>query len=198
MAKNKIIRPCSLLLIGGSAGSIEVLLKILPRLDQQSPLSIVVVLHRKNSGPSSLSDLLATHTGIPVKEIEDKDFIQPGHIYIAPADYHLLFEDNRQLSLDLSEKVNYSRPSIDVTFESASEVYHSDLCCLLLSGANADGGESLRLVKKNGGQIAVQDPESASSPYMPQQALQRNEVDFILDIPEMGDFINALSPAKRS
>jgi two-component system chemotaxis response regulator CheB len=193
MEKDKMIRPCPLLLIGGSAGSIEVLLKVLPRLEKETRLITILVLHRKNSGASSLSGLLSSYTSLPVKEIEDKECIQPGHIYVAPADYHLLFENRQQLSLDLSEKVNYSRPSIDVTFESASEVYREGLCCLLLSGANADGGESLRLVKKNGGQIAVQDPESAGSPYMPQQALLKNQVDFILNIQQIGDFLHTLS-----
>jgi len=192
MEKDKIIRSARLLVVGGSAGSIEVLLKILPDVLQKKTLTIAIVLHRKNSSDSSLPDLFATRTKIPLKEIEDKEPLLPSAIYLAPADYHLLFEKNNSFSLDFSEKVNYSRPSIDVAFESASDVYGADLCCLLLSGANADGVEGLRTVKKNGGQLAVQNPDTAESPFMPQRALLKNDVDFVLNPDDMAEFINAL------
>lgn len=192
MEKNKIARSCKVFIIGGSAGSIEVILKVLPDIKKNISFPIVIVLHRKSSTDSSLSDLFATRTEIPVKEIDDKDKIQPAHIYIAPADYHLLFEKNNSFSLDFSEKVNYSRPSIDVTFESASDVYGKNVVCLLLSGANSDGVEGLRTVKENGGQLAVQDPESAESPFMPQHAILKNNIDLVLSIEEMAKFINSL------
>jgi len=192
MEKDKIIRSARLLVVGGSAGSIEVLLKILPDVLQKKTLTIAIVLHRKNSSDSSLPDLFATRTKIPLKEIEDKEPLLPSAIYLAPADYHLLFEKNNSFSLDFSEKVNYSRPSIDVAFESASDVYGADLCCLLLSGANADGVAGLGLVKQNGGQLAVQNPQTAESPFMPQHALLKNDVDFVLDPDHMAAFINAL------
>lgn len=192
MEKNEMTRPCRLLVIGGSAGSIEVILKFLPGIKKYPAFSIVIVLHRKSSGDSSLSELFATRTEVPVKEIEDKEYMQPGHIYVAPADYHLLFEKDTTFSLDFSEKVNYSRPSIDVTFESAADSYGAELCCLLLSGANADGVEGLRMVKRHGGWLAVQDPDTAESPFMPQNALLRNTIDSVLKVDEISGFINSL------
>jgi len=192
MEKNKIVRPCRMLVIGGSAGSIEVILKVLPDLKKYFSFTIVIVLHRKSSADSSLSELFSTRTEIPVKEIEDKEIIQQGFIYVAPADYHLLFEKNNFFALDSSEKINYSRPSIDVTFESAADIYKADLTCLLLSGANADGMEGLKFVKSTGGQLAVQDPDTAESPFMPRHALLENEIDFVLDPEKMAEFINGL------
>ena len=192
MEKSKIVRTYKMLVIGGSAGSIEVILQVLPRLKKNISFPIVIVLHRKYSADSSLSDLFSTRTEIPVKEIEDKETIQPGTIYLAPADYHLLFEKNNSFSLDFSEKVSYSRPSIDVSFESASDIYREKLCCLLLSSANSDGVEGLRIVKKNGGQLIVQDPSTAESPFMPQHALDKNNIDIVLKPSEMAEFISSL------
>ena len=107
---------CRLVIIGGSAGSIDVLIRIMPQLRTGLPFAIVIVLHRKNTGDSFLGELFGSRTAIPVTEIEDKNEIRPGQIFIAPADYHLLFETNGSFCLDDSEKVNYSRPSIDVAF----------------------------------------------------------------------------------
>lgn len=193
MEKSKIVQGrCKLLVIGGSAGSIDTLLKILPGLNQQASFPIVIVLHRKKSSDSTLIELLSTRTTLPIKEVDDKDLLKPGNIYVVPADYHLLFEKNKMLSLDYSEKINYSRPSIDVTFESAAEVFGSGLTCLLLSGANADGSHGMQVVKQNGGQIAVQNPQTAESPQMPEHAISKAGVKLILNIEEMIEFINSL------
>jgi two-component system chemotaxis response regulator CheB len=192
MEKDKIIASYELLIIGGSAGSLDVLLKVLPDLSASLNVCIVLVLHRKNSPDSMLSDLLGAHTVLPVKEIEDKQPLRGGHIYVAPPDYHLLFEKNKIISLDYSEKVNYSRPSIDVAFESASEAFGTSLCCLLLSGANSDGIAGLKLVKGCGGKVAVQDPKSADTPFMPEQAIANVAVDVILSPSEMAAFISTL------
>lgn len=192
MAKDKIVNPGKLLLIGGSAGSIEVILNALTGIRETLSFPIVIVLHRKSSSDSALSELFATRTKIPVKEASDKENIRAGHIYVAPADYHLLFEKDHTFSLDFSEKVNFSRPSIDVSFESAADAYGSGLTCLLLSGANADGVEGLRAVKENNGFLAVQNPELAESPFMPQNALLKNDIDLVLDPGAMAGFINQL------
>jgi len=185
-------QPCELLVIGGSAGSIDALVKILPGIKKQILFSIVIVLHRKKSTDSGLADLFSLRTTIPVKEIEDKDSLKAGAIFLAPADYHLLFEKDKSVSLDYSEKVNYSRPSIDVAFESAANVYGQALACLLLSGANADGSAGLNIVKQKGGLIAVQDPDTAESPYMPQQAINSVNVKNVLSPEEIVEFINSL------
>lgn len=183
-------KPVELLVIGGSAGSLEVLLRVLPLLHKDLPLSLVIVLHRKSTSDTSLIDLLSAKTALNVKEAEEKEPILPGNIYIAPADYHLLIEADRTLSLDYSEKINFSRPCIDVTFQSAAEVYGKKLACLLLSGANADGVEGLKAVKKLGGITAVQNPDTAEVSFMPQQAVEQTQPDYVLDINNIADFIN--------
>ncbi|MES2680844.1 MAG: chemotaxis protein CheB [Bacteroidota bacterium] len=192
MEKNEIARSCQVLVIGGSAGSLEVLMKVFPKLRNDLLFPIVVVLHRKSGSDSSLSDLFSTRTSLGVKEIEDKQTLVPGHIYIAPADYHVLFENMVMLSIDFSEKVNYSRPSIDVTFESAAEIIGRNLVGLILSGANDDGAGGIKKIKQHGGVAAVQDPATAESPYMPLQVLLSVTPDAILKTDEIAEFINSL------
>jgi len=179
-----------LIVIGGSAGSLEVILQILPALNPNLNVPVIIVIHRRNSYKSLLATLLSTKTGLKVKEAEEKENILPGNIYLAPADYHLLIEKNFTFSLDLSEKVNYSRPSIDVTFECAAEAYGSNILCILLSGANSDGVEGLKTVKENGGIAAIQDPATAEVSFMPLQALQHVAIDHIFKVAEIAHFIN--------
>jgi two-component system, chemotaxis family, protein-glutamate methylesterase/glutaminase len=192
MEEDRMTGQYKLLVIGGSAGSLEVIMQLLPGLDRRNGLAVVIVLHRK-SNESVLVDLLSDITLWTVKEVEEKDSIEPGVIYLAPADYHLLIEKDWTFSLDFSEKVNYSRPSIDVTFESAADVFGPALVCLLLSGANADGTAGMRLVKKMGGLALVQDPLDAAVSYMPQQAIDSMKVDKIVKAAEMAVLINGLN-----
>lgn len=193
MAENSLNKKYEVLVIGGSAGSLEVILKILAHLHDPLSFSIVFVLHRKNSYDSSLTDLFASKTEIPVREIEEKESLQPGTIYIAPPDYHLLFEKNRTFSLDASEKVNFSRPSIDVTFESAADIFKSGSIAIILSGANADGTAGLKKIKQKGGTVIAQDPSSAKVSFMPQHAISHVETDFILNVDELISFINHIN-----
>lgn len=179
------------LLIGGSAGSIEVLVQLLPAFDKSLPLAIVIILHRK-PGESVLIDVLSGKTSWPVKEAEEKQSIESGTVYIAPSDYHLLFEKDKTFSLDFSEKVHYSRPSIDVGFESAAEVYGASAIAVLLSGANADGAEGLNAIRNAGGVAIVQDPAEASVAYMPQQAIDNFKVDYVVDTKGIADVVNRL------
>ncbi|WP_234734572.1 chemotaxis protein CheB [Tellurirhabdus bombi] len=188
MEKNRI----KAVVIGGSSGSLDVLLKLFPALNPAIPLTIIVVLHRKNAPDSPLANLLSYKTSIPVKEVEDKDAVLPGMIYLAPADYHLLIERDFLFSLDSSEKVNYSRPSLDVTFESAADVYGPTLVGILLSGANSDGTAGLDAIKRAGGIIIAQSPETAKVAFMPEQAIQHTDIDFVFDSDEMAAFINGL------
>ena len=192
MEKDPVNQPCEMLLIGGSAGSLEVLFRLLPLLRPGLGLAIVIVLHRRSSGDSSLTELLGSKSVYPTREVEDKDFIAPGNIFLAPADYHLLIEKNHSFALDYSEKINYSRPSIDVTFESAAEIYGSSLAALLLSGANEDGTSGLLAIKRSGGITAAQDPSTASMPFMPQHAITHKAADHVFDIRQAADFINNL------
>lgn len=180
-------------MIGGSAGSLDVLLKVLPDLNSPLTFPIVIVLHRKPGKESLLTDLLSTKTKLTVKEIEEKEQLLPSMIYIAPPSYHLLIEKNKTFSLDASEKINFSRPSIDVSFASAAEVYGRDLVCILLSGANSDGSKGLQQVHQNGGYTVVQNPASAIAQFMPEFALKNVEIDSVLNPEEMANYINQLS-----
>lgn len=192
MEENDIKRNCKVLLIGGSAGSLEVLSVILPKLNLIRSFAIVLILHRKSAEDSTLENLIAFKTVIPVEKVEDKVSLRPGCIYVAPSDYHLLFEKNNYLSLDVSEKVNYSRPSIDVSFESASVAFGNECIAILLSGANSDGTEGLKAIQKAGGRVVLQNPDNAVMPFMPQSALSTMTPDYVLEIPEILAFINSI------
>jgi two-component system chemotaxis response regulator CheB len=192
MAEAVVNHNTRILVIGGSAGSLEALLQFLPALKNDIPFSIVIVLHRKNAAGSMLTNLLQSRTQIPVREIEDKEKMLPSVIYVAPADYHVLIEKDDHFSLDVSEKINYSRPSIDVSFETAADVFGQGAAALLLSGANADGTEGLKCIREKGGKVLVQQPSSAEVSYMPQQALKEIKPDAILSTEEIAGYINAL------
>ncbi len=189
MAENTV-NSSGMVIIGGSAGSLEVVLGLLSGLDTRLAVTIVIVLHRKSSYDSSLADLLSDRIAWPIREVEEKDPVLSQHVYLAPGDYHLLFESNHSFSLDVSEKINYSRPSIDISFESAAEIYGPDLTAILLSGANGDGVEGLKKVKKYGGTCIVQNPQTAEVPFMPQQAINEAPVDFVVEGAGMADFLN--------
>lgn len=194
MAEGNIINRYELLIIGGSAGSLEVLIDLLPRLGKDLSLAVVIVVHR-GTGESLLPDLLGEKTSWIVKEAEEKETINPRTIYVAPSDYHLLIEKDRSFSLDYSEKVHHCRPAIDVSFETAAEAYGPALIGVLLSGANADGAEGLMRIKKAGGLTIVQDPNEASVAYMPQQAIELGPVDYIARTEEMKKIINRVGGA---
>jgi two-component system chemotaxis response regulator CheB len=183
---------CKALVIGGSAGSLDVLLRVLPVLDEALTFPIIIVIHRKHGSDSLLPDLLSSKTRLKVKEVEEKEPICAGTIYIAPSDYHLLIEQDQTFSFDYSEKINYSRPAIDVTFQTAAEVFKTKLACLLLSGSNSDGVSGLKTVKMWGGLAIIQDPDSAQVSYMPAQAKLHVKIDKILSIENIGEFINSL------
>lgn len=187
------MKKCRAFIIGGSAGSLDVLLKILPDVNVNISFPIVIIVHRKHGADSLLPLLLATRTKLTVKEVDEKEKINAGTVYVAPSDYHLLIEQDETFSLDYSEKINYSRPAIDATFQTAAEVYQGELVCLLLSGSNSDGVNGLKSVKAWGGRATIQDPGSAQVAYMPEQAKLNVKIDHILAIEDMAEFINLLS-----
>lgn len=192
MAQGSINNRYELLLIGGSAGSLEVILQLLPRLRLDLELAIVIVMHRKN-GESLLAGLLDDKTALPVKEVDEKEAIEAGNIYLAPADYHLLIEKDKTFSLDYSEKLHYCRPSIDITFETAAEAFGASSIAVLLSGANADGANGLKKIKEAGGLTIVQDPSEAVIAYMPQQAINMFRVDYTADTEKIIQIINRIN-----
>lgn len=179
-------------LMGGSAGSISVLMITLPHLKADISFPIVIILHRKYHPQSTLDELLSSVSSIPVWEAGDKMELKAGEIYLVPSDYHLLFESENLISLDASEKVNYSRPSIDVTFESAARIFGDKVCALLLSGGNADGIEGLKSIYHHGGRVCIQDPETAEVDFMPRKAIEAIESPFIIAPDQIATYINNL------
>ncbi len=177
------------IIFGGSAGSIEVIMNIFPFIPEDYPFAIVVVLHRKNTVEHHLEDVLSRKAKIPVIEIQDKMQLKPANIYIAPGDYHLLVDDTGLCTLDYSEKVNYSRPSIDVTFDCFANAFGNRCIGILLSGANSDGAESLKKIQDHGGLTIVQSPESAAVATMPMAAINLFNPHVIADISEIAGML---------
>jgi len=171
MEKNKF----DIITIGGSAGSIGVAITLLKSLPKNFQIPVVLIIHRMKNITSQLNKLLAKELGIKeVVEPEDKEPIRAGIIYLAPQNYHLLVEQDNTFSLDYSEPVNFSRPSIDVSFESIARVYKHKTLAILLSGANKDGAAGLGRVIGQGGTAIVQSPETAEYPAMPKAAIDLN------------------------
>ena len=181
-----------LVVIGGSAGSLQVILELIKNLDNKFSFPIILVLHRKANSSNILQVLLQQFTASEVIEVDDKTEIVKNKIYIAPADYHLLFENKKIMALDSSEKMNYSRPSIDVTFKSAAEVFGKTIIGILLSGANADGVEGLAYIKKYGGKVWIQNPDTAEVDYMPRQAEQQLNYDLLITPQNLAELINQI------
>lgn len=181
-----------LIVIGGSAGSLQVIIEMIKNLDDIIHIPILLVIHRKAQSGDILRTLLQQFTRISVVEVEDKTQLEDNTIYIVPSDYHLLFENNNIMSLDSSEKMNYSRPSINVTFRSAAEIYGEDVIGVLLSGANADGVEGLSYIKKHNGKVWIQDPETAEVEYMPKHAMEEIDYDLIIRPNTLANYIKQL------
>lgn len=157
--------------IGASAGALEALSVILPALPAGFRLPVIVVVHVPPNRRSMLAELFDAKCRIPVREAEDKEPIEAGTVYFAPPDYHLLVEMDRCLSLSSDEPVLFSRPSIDVLFESAADAYGPALIAIVLTGANQDGANGMRAIVKAGGIALVQDPASAFASAMPEAAI---------------------------
>jgi two-component system, chemotaxis family, protein-glutamate methylesterase/glutaminase len=179
--------------IGASAGGVEALSEILPALPASLRPALLIVLHLPRERPSLLVEIFANRCALPVREADDKEPVEPGTVYFAPPDYHMLVEKSRQIALSTDEPVHYSRPSIDVLFESAADVYAGRLLGIILTGANADGAAGLHAVHQAGGVTVVQQPDSAKVPLMIVSALQRNPADFVLSLPEIAELLKGLA-----
>ena len=181
------------IVIGVSAGGMNALGTVLPRLPDDFALPIIVVQHMDPNSRDYLSDHLDRKCNIQVKEAEDKESVMDGVAYIAPANYHLLVEEDRTLSLSVDDLVNYSRPSIDVMFETAADVYEKKLVGVVLTGANSDGSKGLAKIKALGGLAVVQDPATAHVDYMPKAAIASTRVDHILPLDDIASLLMKLS-----
>lgn len=165
--------PPRVIAIGASAGAVEALTALLPRLPRTLPLFVVVVVHVPADRRSALPELFGQRCQMASREADDKLVPTPGTIYFAPPDYHLLVERDGTLALSVDEPVHHSRPSIDVLFDSVALAYGSEALGILLSGASHDGADGLAHVRAVGGHTWVQTPESAQMAVMPRAALAR-------------------------
>jgi two-component system chemotaxis response regulator CheB len=181
------------IVIGASAGGVEALSVLLPALpaDLRAPLFIVVHLPRER--PSLLAEIFTRKCALKIREAEDKMRVEPGTVYFAPSDYHLLLDEGPQLALSIDELVHFSRPSIDVLFESAADIYAERLMGIILTGANDDGTAGLAAIHRAGGVTIVQEPESAQVPLMALSALKRTPADFVLPLAEIAVLLQALA-----
>lgn len=172
--------------IGTSAGGLDALAQVLPVLPANFPIPVLIVLHISPNSDSFLVEYLNNRCQVRVKEAEEKEFLQPGTVYFAPPDYHLLVEEDRSLSISNSEKVNYSRPSIDVLFETASWAFGKNLIAVLMTGANWDGAQGMKLIKESGGYTICEDPKTAAVARMPESAIELMHPDAILKLEKIG------------
>ncbi len=179
--------------IGVSAGGLSALTRILPRLDKGLGLSVLIVQHLGTASDDFLVRHFRQMCRLAVVEAEDKAPIEPGTIYFAPPNYHLLVEPDQTIALSTEGPVNYSRPSIDLLFESAADAFGQALIGVILTGANSDGSRGMARIKRKGGLAIVQSPETAEADAMPKAALNRADIDLILSLDQISNHINQLS-----
>jgi two-component system chemotaxis response regulator CheB len=173
------------IVIGTSYGGLEALKTILPKLGQAFLIPVIVVLHIGENNNDTFVKFLNAICPLQVKEAESNEKIKPGIIYFAPPNYHLLIESDFTFSLTNDKKHNYSRPSIDILFESAAWAYTKNLIGVVLTGANSDGAIGLKVIKNFGGMTVIQNPGSALSPAMPQAAFKIANPEFQLNLEEI-------------
>jgi len=174
------LRKAEVIFLGGSAGSFTPIFNIVRALSESFKQTIVVIIHRGKNNFSDIENLFAANCRISVCGIMDKDKIISGRIYIAPANYHTLIEKNKTFALDVSDPVWYSKPSIDVTFDSAARTYGAKCAAILFSGANQDGADGLLKLHNKGALTIVQSAEDAEISTMPQAAIDANAAEYIL------------------
>jgi two-component system chemotaxis response regulator CheB len=177
------------IVIGCSSGGLDVLGRILSPLPPDFPLPVIVVMHLPQDGNSLLPEVLGKNCRMQVLEAEDKDPIVPGRIYTAPPGYHLQVEEDETFSLSVDPKVNMSRPSVDVLFETAADTYGERLIAIVLSGANRDGSHGIIAVSDAGGLCVAQQPETAAASEMPGGAIATGKINVVLSPDDMAEFL---------
>ncbi|RRV05382.1 chemotaxis protein CheB [Pseudomonas sp. v388] len=177
------------IVVGASAGGVEALLKIFSAIRIGFRLPIITVLHLPDDHRSQLAHVFGSRLRMPVKEGNDKESIEPGTLYFAPAGYHLSVENDRSFSLSQEDRVFYSRPSIDILFASAADAYGPALAGVLLTGANNDGAQGLAQIKTYGGFTVIQDPTQAQARTMPEAALALHSPDYLLPLNDIGQLL---------
>lgn len=178
-----------IIVLGCSMGGMAAMEQVFSVLPADFPVPIVVTQHRYRTSGEALPSFLRRHSKLNVVDATDKQWIHPGNVYLAPADYHLMVDRDRELSLSVDAAVSYSRPSIDVLFESAADAFVGGTVGVILTGANGDGARGVKRIKERGGFVVVQDPETAESPTMPAAAIAATRVDRILPLDRIGPFL---------
>ena len=191
-------RDIHMIVIGGSSGALDALAALLPALPPGYPLALAVVLHLPPTQPSHLVEVLQVKSSLPTREPDDKEPIVPGTLYVAPPNYHLLVERGRSFALSVDLPVLFSRPSIDVLFESAADAFGPHLAGVLLSGANEDGARGLARIAEAGGLTIVESPATAAVPTMPAAALRRAAIDHAAPAAAIGTLLARLAAPTRS
>jgi two-component system chemotaxis response regulator CheB len=178
--------------VGVSAGALEALRVLLRPLPADFHPAMLIVTHNSSDGPHLLPGLLARECRLPVLEAEEREPVRPGHVYIAPPNYHLLVERERTFSLSVDERVCNVRPSVDVLFQSAADAYRRQLVGVVLTGANGDGARGLKAIRDAGGRTLAQDPETAYAPTMPLRAIEAGAVERVLPLDRLAVDLLAL------
>src|ERR1035437_1271722 len=173
------------IVIGVSSGGMNAMKIIFSLLPENFSTPIVIVQHIGSHSENLWIKLLNDKSTLEIKEADEKEKIEKGKVYIAPANYHLLIENNKTFSLSIDEKVNFARPSIDVLFESAAEAYQNKLIGVILTGSNNDGTKGMRRIKEYGGLTIVQDPDTAESGFMPASVIASFLPDYVLPLEEI-------------
>ena len=180
------------IVIGVSTGGIKALKTILSVLPSKFELSVIIVMHRHKDADGYLEQLLDNECKMRVKQADEKEEITAGVVYVAPPNYHLLIEDDGVFSMSVEGAVNYARPSVDVVFESAAEVYGKGLIGVILTGANKDGSQGLKIIKEAGGLAIVQKPETSEVSDMPRAAIAAVKPDYVLPLEKIGPLLRKL------
>lgn len=178
--------PFDVLVIGASWGGVDMLMRLVQALPADWTLPVIIVQHQHPNSGNALERILSKVTRLPVRDVEDKDEMAAGTVFIAPANYHLLLEDDGCFSLSIEAPVKFCRPAVDVTFACVAKVFQHRAISLVLTGANDDGAEGTRMIKAAGGHTLAQSPASAEAPAMPEAAIATGAVDMVL---EPGDVV---------
>jgi two-component system, chemotaxis family, protein-glutamate methylesterase/glutaminase len=182
------MRDLKVVAVGASMGGLYALETLLGALPASFKGVLALVQHRRADAESQLAELLGHHCKLPVCEPDDKQTLEPGHVYLAPPNYHLIVERGF-LSLSTDPPVWFARPSIDVLFESVADSYGAAAIAVMLTGANEDGAAGALAVKRAGGRVLVQSPETAEAPTAPRAVLARVSVDGVLTLVEIAKFL---------